>query len=74
MTTIADAITPYSQAAPTSVEVPIANRFPTPPSNFTFLTTPDLVLPIIGIAGYNAAGLQHEGSRMEPTKGQIWPR
>lgn len=55
-----------------------SNRFPTPPSAFGFLITPeadfvfDNVDPVVG--GTLIGALFPESDYLEPTTGQIWPR
>lgn len=50
------------------------NSFPTPATAWGYLGDVDFGLTIDGIFGLRTGALTPEGSYLEPTTGQIWPR
>lgn len=52
----------------------VTQRFPVPPSAGGFLKDTALELVGPGVTGVISSALSVEGSYMEPTRGQIWPR
>lgn len=71
-----DLTTPFTlDVAPTGFSAILANRFPTPPAAFGFLTDVlDAVSDPAGIAGVLTGAVYPESGYLEPTIGQIWPR
>jgi hypothetical protein len=75
MALIADLSDPYSPApAPGRLSAPIANEFPTPPSAWGFLASVDAQMEHDGVSGQYGNAFHPEGTHLEPTIGQIWPR
>jgi hypothetical protein len=75
MTVQGGTTTPYEGVAQDGVSAVETNRFPVPPTSWGFLTIVDFGLMLDGLSGGALVGaLVPEGSFLEPTTGQIWPR
>lgn len=77
MATIANLSFPGEVASVDVVSPPITARFPVPPTAWGFMT--DVLEAVGDIEGlstpyYMMGAVAAEGSYLEPTRGQIWPR
>lgn len=74
MAVFGDLVTPYQVAAIDQLSAPIAGRFPVPPVAWAFLIDVDLEMFFDTIEKAYFGAMNPEGTHLEPTIGQIWPR
>lgn len=76
MATIANLSFPEEVTSIDTTPLPITSRFPVPPTAWGFMTDGETELIVEGLTApyYLMGAVAAEGSYLEPTRGQIWPR